>query len=175
VCVCVCVCTRVYVCVRSVIFIETNKRLLCLKTYHNFNVTQWKYIFIPLKLNLQWKYLHAITLSIPALITNSNKYHSEVKNMVQSSFISCWNNTGNHWFWRKWSYWMYRKHKSLCLIKENRVIGGVCFRMFPMQGFTEIVFCAVTSNEQVKVQNLCLQIAFYIRFQYFVFKNCTWF
>ena len=70
---------------------------------------------------------------------------------------------------------MYRKHKSLCLIKENRVIGGVCFRMFPTQGFTEIVFCAVTSNEQVKVQNLCLQIAFYIRFQYFVFKNCTWF
>ena len=45
-----------------------------------------------------------------------------------------------------------RKHKSLCLIKENRVIGGVCFRMFPTQGFTEIVFCAVTSNEQVKVQ-----------------------
>lgn len=44
-----------------------------------------------------------------------------------------------------------RKHKSLCLIKENRVIGGVCFRMFPTQGFTEIVFCAVTSNEQVKV------------------------
>jgi len=24
--------------------------------------------------------------------------------------------------------------------------------MFPTQGFTEIVFCAVTSNEQVKVQ-----------------------
>uniref|UniRef100_A0A673J5W4 Histone acetyltransferase n=1 Tax=Sinocyclocheilus rhinocerous TaxID=307959 RepID=A0A673J5W4_9TELE len=42
------------------------------------------------------------------------------------------------------------KHKTLSLIKDGRVIGGVCFRMFPTQGFTEIVFCAVTSNEQVK-------------------------
>lgn len=44
-----------------------------------------------------------------------------------------------------------RKHKTLSLIKDGRVIGGICFRMFPSQGFTEIVFCAVTSNEQVKV------------------------
>lgn len=42
------------------------------------------------------------------------------------------------------------KHKTLALIKDKRVIGGICFRMFPTQGFTEIVFCAVTSNEQVK-------------------------
>lgn len=42
------------------------------------------------------------------------------------------------------------KHKTLALIKDNRAIGGICFRMFPEQGFTEIVFCAVTSNEQVK-------------------------
>lgn len=42
------------------------------------------------------------------------------------------------------------KHKSMTLIKDNRVIGGVCFRMFMTQGFSEIVFCAVTSNEQVK-------------------------
>ncbi|XP_078660310.1 histone acetyltransferase KAT2A-like [Branchiostoma floridae x Branchiostoma belcheri] len=42
------------------------------------------------------------------------------------------------------------KHRTLALIKDNRVIGGICFRMFPTQGFTEIVFCAVTSNEQVK-------------------------
>ncbi|XP_069141489.1 histone acetyltransferase KAT2A-like isoform X2 [Argopecten irradians] len=42
------------------------------------------------------------------------------------------------------------KHKCLSLIKDNKVIGGICFRMFPTQGFTEIVFCAVTSNEQVK-------------------------
>lgn len=42
------------------------------------------------------------------------------------------------------------KHKTLALVKDNKVIGGICFRMFPTQGFTEIVFCAVTSNEQVK-------------------------
>ena len=42
------------------------------------------------------------------------------------------------------------KHKTLALIKDDRVIGGICFRMFPSQGFSEIVFCAVTSNEQVK-------------------------
>ena len=42
------------------------------------------------------------------------------------------------------------KHKTLALIKEKRVIGGICFRLFPSQGFSEIVFCAVSSNEQVK-------------------------
>uniref|UniRef100_UPI00358E3E51 histone acetyltransferase KAT2B-like n=1 Tax=Myxine glutinosa TaxID=7769 RepID=UPI00358E3E51 len=42
------------------------------------------------------------------------------------------------------------KHKTLALIKDGRVIGGICFRMFLTQGFTEIVFCAVTSIEQVK-------------------------
>lgn len=35
-------------------------------------------------------------------------------------------------------------------MKDNRVIGGICFHMFPSQGFSEIVFCAVSSNEQVK-------------------------
>jgi len=42
------------------------------------------------------------------------------------------------------------KHRTLVLIKDGRPIGGVCFRMFPTQNFTEIVFCAVSSNEQVK-------------------------
>uniref|UniRef100_U5EJ34 histone acetyltransferase n=1 Tax=Corethrella appendiculata TaxID=1370023 RepID=U5EJ34_9DIPT len=42
------------------------------------------------------------------------------------------------------------KHKTLALIKEGRPIGGICFRTFATQGFTEIVFCAVTSSEQVK-------------------------
>jgi len=42
------------------------------------------------------------------------------------------------------------KHKTLALVKDGRPIGGICFRMFPSQGFSEIVFCAVTSNEQVK-------------------------
>ncbi|KAJ8687563.1 hypothetical protein QAD02_023357 [Eretmocerus hayati] len=42
------------------------------------------------------------------------------------------------------------KHKTLALIKDGRPIGGICFRMFPTQGFTEIVFCAMTSEQQVK-------------------------
>jgi len=43
-----------------------------------------------------------------------------------------------------------RNHRSMCILKRNRVIGGICFRPFPTQGFAEIVFCAITSNEQVK-------------------------
>ena len=42
------------------------------------------------------------------------------------------------------------KHRNLVLLKGGHVIGGICFRMFQTQGFSEIVFCAVTSNEQVK-------------------------
>ena len=58
---------------------------------------------------------------------------------------------------------VFRKHHSLALIKENRVIGGICFRIFISQNFAEIVFCAVTSNEQVKVCNYWCQ-AYYICF-----------
>jgi GNAT superfamily N-acetyltransferase len=43
-----------------------------------------------------------------------------------------------------------RKHKSLCMRRQGRVIGGICYRPFYKQGFAEIVFCAVTSMEQVK-------------------------
>merc|ERR1719334_2548779 len=42
------------------------------------------------------------------------------------------------------------KQKTLALVKDGRPIGGICFRTFPSQGLSEIVFCAVTSNEQVK-------------------------
>lgn len=35
-------------------------------------------------------------------------------------------------------------------MKKGRPIGGICFRTFSPQGFIEVVFCAVTSNEQVK-------------------------
>lgn len=41
-------------------------------------------------------------------------------------------------------------HKTLALIKNNHPIGGICFRPFPTQGFTEIVFVAVVMSEQVK-------------------------
>ena len=45
-----------------------------------------------------------------------------------------------------------RGHKSLLLMKQDRVIGGIVFRPFYEQGFLEIAFCAVTSAEQVKVE-----------------------
>eukprot|EP00472_Partenskyella_glossopodia_P007472 CAMPEP_0197532494 /NCGR_PEP_ID=MMETSP1318-20131121/39917_1 /TAXON_ID=552666 /ORGANISM="Partenskyella glossopodia, Strain RCC365" /LENGTH=399 /DNA_ID=CAMNT_0043089067 /DNA_START=38 /DNA_END=1234 /DNA_ORIENTATION=- len=43
-----------------------------------------------------------------------------------------------------------RKHLSLALCKDGRIIGGICFRPFNKQGFAEIVFCAVTATEQVR-------------------------
>ncbi|KRZ56110.1 Histone acetyltransferase KAT2A, partial [Trichinella nativa] len=42
------------------------------------------------------------------------------------------------------------KHKNLIIVKNEVVIGGISFRMFPAQDFSEIVFCAVVSSEQVK-------------------------
>ncbi|KNC73913.1 hypothetical protein SARC_13527 [Sphaeroforma arctica JP610] len=43
-----------------------------------------------------------------------------------------------------------RKHTGLFLLKKGKVMGGIVFRMFPKQNFIEIVFCAVSSDEQVK-------------------------
>lgn len=42
------------------------------------------------------------------------------------------------------------KHKTLALILNGTPIGGICFRTFATQGFTEIVFCAMTVSKQVK-------------------------
>ncbi|CAB3408511.1 unnamed protein product [Caenorhabditis bovis] len=43
------------------------------------------------------------------------------------------------------------RHKNMVIIKRGKgVIGGICFRQFPSRGFVEIVFCAITANEQVK-------------------------
>eukprot|EP01119_Soliformovum_irregulare_P004158 TRINITY_DN15172_c0_g1_i1.p1 TRINITY_DN15172_c0_g1~~TRINITY_DN15172_c0_g1_i1.p1 ORF type:complete len:618 (-),score=145.65 TRINITY_DN15172_c0_g1_i1:16-1869(-) len=43
-----------------------------------------------------------------------------------------------------------RNHKSLVLLKNSLVVGGITFRPFLGQGFLEIAFCAITSSEQVK-------------------------
>ncbi|CAJ0949114.1 unnamed protein product, partial [Mesorhabditis belari] len=43
------------------------------------------------------------------------------------------------------------RHMNMVIIKPDRgVIGGICFRAFLRHGFSEIVFCAVTADEQVK-------------------------
>ncbi|OMJ65818.1 hypothetical protein SteCoe_37571 [Stentor coeruleus] len=43
-----------------------------------------------------------------------------------------------------------RKHKSMIASKGNQIIGGVCFRYFDGQCFSEIAFLAVTYSEQVR-------------------------
>ena len=43
-----------------------------------------------------------------------------------------------------------RQHESMCILKQGHIIGGVCIRPFLTQRFAEIVFCAISSNEQVR-------------------------
>lgn len=42
-------------------------------------------------------------------------------------------------------------HQNMVILKRDvGVIGGICFRPFNNRGFVEIVFCAITAQEQVK-------------------------
>ncbi|PHJ26031.1 histone lysine acetyltransferase gcn5-a [Cystoisospora suis] len=43
-----------------------------------------------------------------------------------------------------------RHHFTYCLLKQGRVIGGVCFRPYAEKKFAEIAFLAISSSEQVK-------------------------
>lgn len=43
-----------------------------------------------------------------------------------------------------------RNHRCLLLLKQNKVVGGVCYRPYIPQAFAEIAFLAVTSSEQVR-------------------------
>ncbi|KAJ1841152.1 histone acetyltransferase, partial [Coemansia sp. RSA 2708] len=44
-----------------------------------------------------------------------------------------------------------RNHSSLAIVKtDGHVVGGITFRLFEHRQFAEIVFCAVSSTEQVK-------------------------
>ncbi|KAJ6219090.1 hypothetical protein RDWZM_004902 [Blomia tropicalis] len=42
------------------------------------------------------------------------------------------------------------RHLTMAMLKNDQVIGGITFRPFKPQGFTEIVFCAITASQQVK-------------------------
>jgi hypothetical protein len=45
-----------------------------------------------------------------------------------------------------------RNHLSMAIIKKPlQVVGGITYRPFNHRRFAEIVFCAITSSEQVKV------------------------
>ncbi|KAI5185210.1 histone acetyltransferase [Nematocida homosporus] len=44
------------------------------------------------------------------------------------------------------------KHKSMVLLEgpEEKIVGGICYRLFFDNSFVEIVFCAVNSESQIK-------------------------
>lgn len=41
-------------------------------------------------------------------------------------------------------------HKTVVLIKDGVVMGGICFRLFLERNFAEIAFCAVSSKQQIR-------------------------
>lgn len=46
-----------------------------------------------------------------------------------------------------------RNHRSMAIVKRGlHVVGGITYRPFEQKRFAEIVFCAITSTEQVKVR-----------------------
>ncbi|CAM6120294.1 unnamed protein product [Calypogeia fissa] len=45
---------------------------------------------------------------------------------------------------------MDRSHKSMMILKNNNVVGGITYRPYVNQKFGEIAFCAITADEQVK-------------------------
>ncbi|KAK9137550.1 hypothetical protein Sjap_008144 [Stephania japonica] len=45
---------------------------------------------------------------------------------------------------------MDRSHKSVMVIRNNQVVGGITYRPYISQKFGEIAFCAITADEQVK-------------------------
>lgn len=45
-----------------------------------------------------------------------------------------------------------RNHWSMAIVKRHyQVVGGITYRPFDTRGFGEIVFCAITGTEQVRV------------------------
>ncbi|KAK0429358.1 hypothetical protein QR680_011341 [Steinernema hermaphroditum] len=44
----------------------------------------------------------------------------------------------------------HRQETMVLLKKDYGVVGGICFREFATQGFSEIVFCAVYGNQQIR-------------------------
>ncbi len=47
-----------------------------------------------------------------------------------------------------------RNHYSMAIVKRGlEVVGGITYRPFEARQFAEIVFCAITGTEQVKVSH----------------------
>lgn len=46
---------------------------------------------------------------------------------------------------------LHRKHQSMAVVRYPlQVVGGMTYRVFPGRDFAEIVFCAISSTEQVQ-------------------------
>lgn len=43
-----------------------------------------------------------------------------------------------------------KRHKSLAIKRNDRIIGGICYRQYEKQRFGEIAFCAINSHDQVR-------------------------
>lgn len=75
-----------------------------------------------------------------------------------------------------------RRHKSLAILSndpavkgtDDEIIGGICYRAYPDMRFSEIAFCAVNQNQQVKVSVTIRSLHHTRRYIYFV-KFKMWF
>ena len=45
-----------------------------------------------------------------------------------------------------------RRHENLMVLRKNRVIGGITYRLFEDRNFVAIVFCTVATDEQIHVR-----------------------
>lgn len=43
-----------------------------------------------------------------------------------------------------------KRHISLAIKSNEKIIGGICYRPYKDQRFGEIAFCAITASEQVR-------------------------
>jgi histone acetyltransferase len=69
-----------------------------------------------------------------------------------------------------------KRHISLAIKRNQRIIGGICYRAYGPQRFAEIAFCAVNSSEQVKGfgTKLMNQLKFVAQRTGFVFSFCLY-
>jgi histone acetyltransferase len=58
-----------------------------------------------------------------------------------------------------------RRHISLAIMRQGRIIGGICYRPYYEQRFGEIAFCAINGFEQVKGYGTILmnQLKFHVQ------------
>ena len=43
-----------------------------------------------------------------------------------------------------------KRHVSLAIVRQQRIIGGICYRPYDDQRMAEIAFCAISGTEQVR-------------------------